>query len=103
MLLSFRLLQNKYNMKVNGIIHVGAHYGEEISDYIDCGVQDMIMFEPLEENFNILAEKVKDLNANIEGHQVALGSKPGKTTMYVSDNEKQSSSILNQRSSFTSS
>tara|TARA_X000001382_G_scaffold130304_1_gene124752 strand:+ start:32 stop:607 length:576 start_codon:yes stop_codon:yes gene_type:complete len=81
-------------MKVNGIIHVGAHYGEEISDYIDCGVQDMIMFEPLEENFNILAEKVKDLNANIEGHQVALGSKPGKTTMYVSDNEKQSSSIL---------
>jgi FkbM family methyltransferase len=94
MLLSFKLLKKKYNMKIKGIIQIGAHYGEEIPDYIDCGIQDMVMFEPLEENFNILADKVKDLNANIEGHQVALGSEPGTTTMYVSDNEKQSSSIL---------
>lgn len=94
MLLSFRSLVDKYKMNIKGIIHIGAHYGEEILDYIDCGIQDMVMFEPLEENFNILADKVKDLNANIEGHQVALGSEPGKTTMYVSDNEKQSSSIL---------
>ena len=78
MLLSFKLLKKKYNMKIKGIIQIGAHYGEEIPDYIDCGIQDMVMFEPLEENFNILADKVKDLNANIEGHQVALGSEPGK-------------------------
>ncbi len=94
MLLSFRNLVRKYNMNVKGIIHIGAHYGEEIPDYIDMGIQDIVLFEPLEENFNILAENVKDLNANIVGHQIALGSKPGKTTMYVSDNEKQSSSIL---------
>ena len=94
MLLSFRSLVDKYKMNIKGIIHIGAHYGEEIPDYIDCGIQDMVIFEPLEENFNILADKVKDLNANIVGHQIALGSKPGKTTMYVSDNEKQSSSIL---------
>ena len=66
MLLSFKLLKKKYNMKIKGIIQIGAHYGEEIPDYIDCGIQDMVMFEPLEENFNILADKVKDLNANIE-------------------------------------
>ncbi len=94
MLISFKLLRKKYNMKIKGVIQIGAHYGEEIPDYIDCGIQDMVMFEPLEENFNILANKVKNLNANIVGHQVALGSEPGKTTMYVSDNEKQSSSIL---------
>ena len=94
MLLSFRSLVDKYKMNIKGIIHIGAHYGEEIPDYIDCGIQDMVIFEPLEENFNILADKVKGLNANIVGHQIALGSKPGKTTMYVSDNEKQSSSIL---------
>jgi len=81
-------------MNVKGIIHIGAHYGQEIPDYIDMGIQDIILFEPLEENFNILAENVKDLNANIVGHQIALGSKPGRSTMYVSDHNRISSSIL---------
>ena len=81
-------------MNIKGIIHVGAHYGEEISEYIDNGIQDIILFEPLVENFDVLSKKVKTLNANIEGYQVALGSKKGDATMYVSDNEKQSSSVL---------
>ena len=34
------------------------------------------------------------MNANIEGYQVALGSKEKKAIMYLSDNESQSSSIL---------
>ena len=81
-------------MDIKGIIHIGAHYGEEIKDYIDEGIQNVVVFEPLSDNFDILCEKAQDLNANIEGHQVALGSKPGEYTMYISDNEKQSSSIL---------
>ena len=94
MLLSFTVLKRKYNMNIKGIIHVGAHYGEELSEYVSNGIQDIILFEPISENFDILSDKVKDLNANIEGHQVALGSERGEFTMYVSDNEKQSSSIL---------
>ena len=94
MLLSFRLLKKKYKMNIKGIIHIGAHFGQEIPDYIDCGIQDMVMFEPLQENFKVLAEKAKDLNANIVGHQVALGPEPGKTKMYVSDHNRISSSIL---------
>ena len=94
MLISFTNLKRKYNMNIKGIIHVGAHYGEEISEYIDNGIQDIILFEPLVENFDVLSKKVKTLNANIEGYQVALGSKKGDATMYVSDNEKQSSSVL---------
>ena len=94
MLISFTNLRRKYNMNIKGIIHIGAHYGEEISEYIDNGIQDIILFEPLVENFDILSKKVKTLNANIEGYQVALGSKKGDATMYVSDNEKQSSSVL---------
>mgnify|MGYP006276725423 FL=1 len=94
MLLSFTGLRRKYNMDVKGIIHVGAHYGEEISEYVDNGIQDIIVFEPLSECFDVLAQKVMSLNANVEGHQVALGSAPGTATMYLSDNEKQSSSIL---------
>ena len=94
MLITFAGLRKKYNMNVKGIIHVGAHYGEEISEYIDNGIQNIIMFEPLSECFKVLSQKVMSLNANIERHQVALGSVPGTATMYLSDNEKQSSSIL---------
>ena len=81
-------------MNINGIIHIGAHYGEEIVDYINEGIQNVILFEPLSDNFDILHENSQNLNANIEAYQVALGSEPGEATMYVSDNEKQSSSIL---------
>jgi len=94
MLISFKDLMKKYGMIITGVIHVGGHYGEELQDYIDEGIQDIVLFEPLTENFNILKDKAENLNANIQGYQVALGSHEGDTTMYVSDNEKQSSSIL---------
>ena len=94
MLLSFTALKRKYKMDIKGIIHVGGHYGEEISEYVQNGIQDIIIFEPISENFDILSERVQDLNANIAGYQVALGSERGEFTMYVSDNEKQSSSLL---------
>ena len=34
MLISFSNLKMKYDMNIKGIIHIGAHYGEEIVDYI---------------------------------------------------------------------
>lgn len=81
-------------MNVKGIVHIGAHYGQELQDYVDNGVQEMIVFEPLSSNFNILQENVKNINANIHGHQVALGSQKGTATMHLSSNSAMSSSIL---------
>ena len=80
MLISFSNLRRKYNMDIKGIIHIGAHYGEEIKDYIDEGIQNVVVFEPLPDNFDILCENSQDLNANIEGYQVALGSKEGESS-----------------------
>ena len=94
MLLSFRNIQNKYDMNITGIIHIGAHRGQEISDYIDGGIQNIILFEPLSTNFSILERNLADANANISGHQVALGNDEKMVTMYLSDNEQMSSSIL---------
>ena len=94
MLISFTQLRKKYNMNISGIIHIGAHYGEEISEYIRNGIQDIILFEPLSSNFKILEQNVSELNANISGYQVALGNAEKMVSMYVSDNQQQSSSIL---------
>lgn len=44
MLLSFKELLIKYKLKVSGILHIGAHYGEEIQNYVDNGVKDIVLF-----------------------------------------------------------
>jgi FkbM family methyltransferase len=94
MLISFTNLRNKYKLNIKGIVHIGAHYGEEIQEYVDNGIQKITVFEPLSKNFDILSKRLQNVNADIEGYQVALGSKKGTATMFISSNEAQSSSIL---------
>jgi FkbM family methyltransferase len=81
-------------MNIKGIIHIGAHHGQEVEDYINSGIQDIIMFEPLSYNFEVLEKNLRDANANISAHQVALGNEEKMVSMYLSDNEQMSSSIL---------
>lgn len=97
MLINLNYLINKYNMNVKGVLHIGAHYGEEVIDYIDNGIINITLFEPLHHNFKILSQRCEEFNANIKLHNVALGSHPHSTIMNVSDNEAQSSSILNPK------
>ena len=94
MLISFTNLFDKYKMNIKGIVHIGAHYGEEIQEYVDNGIQKITVFEPLSRNFDVLTKRMQNVNADIQGHQVALGSKKGTATMFLSSNEAQSSSIL---------
>lgn len=94
MLISFTNLFDKYKMNIKGIVHIGAHYGEEIQEYVDNGIQKITVFEPLSKNFDVLANRMKNVNADIQGHQVALGSKKGTAKMFVSSGNGQSSSIL---------
>ncbi len=94
MLISFTNLKKKYNMNIKGIIHIGGHYGEELNEYVYNGIQDIVVFEPLERNFEVLFKNVEKLNANIQGYQVALGATEGDFEMYVSSNGALSSSLL---------
>lgn len=68
--------------------------GEEINEYVKNGIQKIIVFEPLSKNFDILSQSLQNVNADIEGYQVALGSEKGTALMYLSSNDAQSSSIL---------
>jgi FkbM family methyltransferase len=59
MLLNFDNLYKKYNMNVTGVIHIGAHRGDEYNIYIKYpSISSIIFFEPDPDNFNILKEKV---------------------------------------------
>lgn len=92
MLFNFQNLKDKFNLSINGIIHIGAHYGEEIDTYKSNCINDIICFEPLLSNFHIL----ENLAANkAELFNLALGNDNKKISMYVEEaNNGQSSSIL---------
>jgi FkbM family methyltransferase len=96
MLINFTKLKKKYDMNIKGIIHVGAHYGEEFREYLENHVQIIHAFEPVMSNLKVLRKNIKKLKARIKIYPFALGSKKiNKKVIFLSDNnELQSSSFL---------
>ena len=97
MILDFNYVYEKYKLNVSGLIHIGAHRGYEVEKYNNLGITNIILFEPLSENFKELTEIIKSAKGNISAYQVALGNDRGKVVMNISSNEAQSSSILNPK------
>lgn len=85
MLFSYDELVDKYDIKINGVIHVGGHLGEEISDY-KKQTTNIHIFEPLEWCYD-------KIDSSVHKYNVALGSTEKTVEMYVANNN-QSSSIL---------
>ena len=92
MLLNLNSIVNKYNMKISGVLHIGAHFGEENGVYNDLGIQKRIFFEPLSSNFRVLKNNIGE---NYTLMNIALGNENKKISMNVETaNGGQSSSIL---------
>lgn len=94
MLLDLISLKNKYNLNINGVIHVGAHYGQESYLYDELGIakKNRHYFEPQPMVFNILKENIKN-NGNL--YNFALGNEEKMVEMNIEySNNSQSSSIL---------
>jgi FkbM family methyltransferase len=92
MLLDFNKIYNKYNLNVKGVLHIGAHHGQEDIIYRNKNIKNIMYFEPLSKNFNILESKVPKGTIL---HKLALGNIVGEITMYVeSSNQGMSSSVL---------
>ena len=93
-LLNLNHLKNKYSLDVKQIAHIGAHKGQEVEDYkknfknvkIYLFEPQLNLFEYLKLNFG------KD--SNISLFNFALGSSNKISSMYMADNEGQSSSFL---------
>ena len=92
MTINIKMLLDKYNIKLKGIIHIGAHYGQEYVLYKYLDTKNLMFFEPLSKNFKILKERVGD---GVQCYNLALGNKTCDIEMYVEHtNQSQSSSIL---------
>ena len=84
---------DQFTKDINGIMHVGAHRGQEVKKYIEYN-KKIILFEPQKKIFEELINNVKNLN-NINCYNFALGSKNEINTINRSQgNDGLSSSIL---------
>ena len=92
MLLDFANLVKKYNMNIKGVIHIGAHFGQEINLYEQCDIKNIMFFEPVPITF---AKLSSNIGTKAKLFNTALGNIEGEIEMYIETaNTGQSSSIL---------
>lgn len=94
MLINFQQSLHKYNMHVRGIIHVGAHYGQEYADYARAGIREVVFIEPCAKAFQVL----KDTYGEVPGVSLinsACGAEFSVAQMNVEQaNQGMSNSLL---------
>jgi FkbM family methyltransferase len=85
----------EYRIKARGIIHVGAHEGQEYEGYIKDGIKNILLFEPVQANFDLLMDTVKDSYPGVRCFNMALGNKTGSVYMFIEkQNRGMSCSVL---------
>ena len=73
MLIPLKPILEKYNIELNGVAHVGAHWAEEHDDYIDCGLKGFLYVEPIKEAFEILSERFAG-DSNVKLENIKIGA-----------------------------
>lgn len=92
MLIDFRKLFPKYNIKPQGVLHVGANVGEEAPVYDELGINNVVWVEANP----YICQKTVD-NVSKYRHTVlnfAATDEDGQVILHESNNGSQSSSIL---------
>jgi FkbM family methyltransferase len=94
MLIDFRQLFPKYNIKPQGVLHIGANVGEEAPIYRELGIDNQVWIEANPEIYHKLKMFISD-NPHALALNYCIGDEDGKqVTFHVSNNGSQSSSIL---------
>lgn len=93
MLIDFRQLFPRHNIKPQGVLHIGANVGEEAPVYNELGINNVIWIEGNPDIFH-------KLNSNVAPYRhhtycAIIGDENGKeVNFHISNNASQSSSIL---------
>lgn len=94
MLLNLTDLIQKYSLKITGVIHIGAHHGEEVPEYRKNGIKDIILIEPCAPAFKVLHNKFAG-HHHIHLINAACAAVDGSAQMYTETaNKGQSNSLL---------
>ena len=90
MLIDLKYLKDKYKLKIKGIIHVGAHTGEEYSIYRKLGIKKVVWIEALMSLAILLKGKFKK-DKNNKVIWTTISNKDGYADFYVTNNLASSS------------
>lgn len=93
MLIDFRQLFPKYNIKPRGVLHVGANVGEERDVYLELGIKKQIWIEANPTIFLKLKSNISN-NPQAVALNYCVSDKKEKVKFNISNNASQSSSIL---------
>ena len=92
MIITLADLISKYNLNIKGVLHIGAHYGQEYTEYNANGISNVIFFEPIVANYKKLLDSIP---CGVRTYNIALGNKIGEVDMFVdSGNAGMSCSVL---------
>jgi FkbM family methyltransferase len=94
MLIPFKDLAQRYGMRPQGVLHVGAHYGQEAPHYAEIGVKRMIFVEAIP---HVYEQLKKNLVPYLDAMAInaCISDVDGDTTWFnIANNEGQSSSLL---------
>ncbi len=84
----------RFRVAPRGVIHVGAHEGQERAHYDRAGLRRQLWLEPQPEIFRRLVANLPN-DPRVQAFQLACGSKPGVATMHVLEgNQGMSNSLL---------
>lgn len=86
---------SKNNLPVpKSLIQVGASGGQELIDFVNAGIADALLIEPLDLPFSILKQQVQHIPTYIPLQVLITSSNGKKFDFHVASNGGQSSSIL---------
>ncbi len=94
MLIDFRELFPRWNIKPTGVLHIGANVGEEAPIYLELGIKRQIWFEANHSIYEKLKLNISN-NPRAEAWYYLLGHEDGLHVNFnISNNAGQSSSVL---------
>lgn len=96
MLISLSALCKKYPIKSEGVLHIGAHVGEERKDYESCGFNKVIWIEANPELARSLSASLESFERVFDTETVlntAISEVENETTRFFVTNNLQSSSL----------
>lgn len=92
MILDFNSIATNFSCVFNGVLHIGAHHGNEYNTYRAMNISPVVFVEALPHVYDIL---IKNVSTECICINTALGNKVGKVEMYVDEaNSGGSSSVL---------
>lgn len=94
MLIPLKEAIQQHDLKIRGIVHVGAHWGQELEAYHDNGIFDIVFIEPCVPAFRVLQEKLAG-DSQVLLFNCACGEQEEKVPMHIETrNQGQSNSLL---------